>query len=127
MLARLDGGQWEVWDGDDGIPPVGPVAFPYSFPLEGVHAVAPDGSIWLAALDHMAERECGGIVNFDGSTWTRYLDGLCVYDADLAGDGAVWLQAGEVSHDGEPGPYVHRYLAPVDTYVITPEAGAASQ
>ncbi|MGD8682737.1 MAG: hypothetical protein PVG27_02220 [Chloroflexota bacterium] len=126
MLGRLDDGQWETWDRDDGIPPVGPVAFSYSFPLEGVHAVAPDGSIWLAALDHMAKRECGGIVTFDGTNWTRYLAGLCVYDADIAPDGAVWLQAGEVSYDPEPGPNAIEHLAPVATYVITPEAGSAT-
>jgi hypothetical protein len=127
MLARLDSEQWETWDRDDGIPPVGPVAWPYSFPLEGVHAVAPDGSIWLAALDHMAQRECSGIVSFDGMVWTRYLDGLCVHDADITPDGAVWLRAGEVSYDGEPGPHAKHHVAPVGTYVITPAAAGATE
>jgi hypothetical protein len=113
-LARFDGSDWNDWDGDDGVPEVGPVFF-YGGCQEGVHAVAPDGSVWLAPLDFMGGRECSGIANFDGTTWTRYIDGLCVYDADVAPDGAIWLQAGEVKHLDGPVP------GPVYTYVITPE------
>ena len=36
---------------------------------------------------------CGGLANFDGTTWTRYLPGRCVFAFDISPDGTVWLQA----------------------------------
>jgi hypothetical protein len=38
---------------------------------------------------------------------------------DIAPDGTVWLQAGERKVDGQ--------FRPIDTYVITPEAVAATE
>lgn len=54
--------------------------------LGGSFRAAPDGSAWLAP-------RCGGIANFDGTTWTRYLPGRCVVAFDISPDGTVWLQA----------------------------------
>ena len=123
-LARFDGADWDVWGRDDGIPDVGSV-FWYGGCQEGIHTVAPDGSVWLAPLDFLAGRECSGVANFDGTTWTRHLPGLCVYDAAIAPDGTVWLQAGEVNSDVDGEPWYD--FDPVGTYVITPEAAAGGE
>ena len=130
-LARFDGTAWEAWGRDDLVPDVGPVLF-YGGCQEGVHAVAPDGSVWLAPLDFLAGRECSGIARFDGITWSHYLPGLCVYDADIAPDGAVWVQAGEVRYEEPAGddpslPAAQQDFGVVGTYVITPEAVPAAE
>jgi hypothetical protein len=35
----------------------------------------------------------GGLANFDGTTWTRYLSGRWVVAFDISPNGTVWLQA----------------------------------
>jgi hypothetical protein len=52
---------------------------------------APDGSVWLTPTNESTG--CGGLANFDGTTWTRYLSGRCVVAFDVTPDGTVWLQA----------------------------------
>ena len=60
------------------------------------------------------------MANFDGTTWTHYLQNLCILDMDIAPDGSVWLQAGEVG-------IVRGTLevGPIGTYVIPTEAPIA--
>ncbi len=60
-------------------------------PAMGDMRAAPDGSVWLTPRN--GSSRCGGIANFDGTTWTRYLPGRCVVAFDISPDGTVWLQA----------------------------------
>jgi hypothetical protein len=76
--------------------------------------VAADGSLWLLGSPNEAGRGCG-VTRYDGTTWTSYLveSESCVDEFTLAPDGSVWLRAAE-------GGWLH-------TYVITPEAVAATE
>ena len=105
-IARLDGSSWTVFTEAEGVRPWGTEGF---IPTDHLHAAA-DGSVWVNAVG--TGSSCGGVANFDGSTWTSYLTDLCVHDLDIGPDGAVWVRAGTW---GSPG-----------LYVITPESVAAA-
>lgn len=65
-------------------------------------AIAPDGSIWAGSGGAFDDPGTGGIVRFDGSTWTTFTtsDGLQSNDAEVAvgPDGTVWaMHPGGVS------------------------------
>ena len=114
-LARLDESGWTVFTEADGVRPWGTQGF---IPTDHLHAAA-DGSVWVNAEG--AGSSCGGVANFDGSTWTGYLTELCVDDLDIAPDGAVWVRASTYETRGGFG-----YWNLSDLYVITPEAGVPS-
>ena len=107
VLARLDGSDWSTWGSADGVP-----VLTFNAIEDSVIASA-DGSVWAvpAARDSAGERSCDGIVNFDGTTWTHYLEGRCVHDYDIALDGAAWVLAGDTRD---------RAKDPVSTYAIRP-------
>ena len=62
---------------------------------------------------------CEGIARFDGTTLVRHLRDVCVYAFDIAPDGSVWVQAS--------GPPTATGAGQIETYVITPEAVAATE
>ena len=117
-LARLDESGWTVFTEADGVRPWGIFGF---FPTDLLHA-APDGSAWVNAEGDGSS--CGGVANFDGTTWTGFLSDLCVGDMDVAPDGAVWVQAGPLEVSDTPG--FDEWGSP-HTYVITPEAVAGTE
>ena len=81
----VSGESVKVYTDDQGVPELGGGG-------GSVFRAAPDGSVWLTPQGEPG-RWCGGIANFDGTTWTRYLPGRCVLAFDIAPDGTVWLQA----------------------------------
>ncbi len=128
-----DGTQWvrvlEDWESSSQGPKRGLVrivgdevtAYPLAPLSQHRISVAPDGSAWLRARRFTSGPEgiCDGVARFDGETTTRYLTEMCVHDIDFSPDGAVWLQA-RWPYEGGPRPEI-------DTYVITPEAVAATE
>ena len=83
--------------------------------------VAPDTSVWVNEWGP-DRGGCGGLGRFDSRSWTSFLPGSCVLHFDFAQDGAVWVVAqDERSIVGDPGG------SGVQTYVITPEAVAATE
>jgi hypothetical protein len=112
-LAHWDGSTWQRWDREH-------------FPIEAGESLlgafqpvdaAPDGSLWGRVAwpswespfsREWTEPECDGVARFDGTTLSRYLEGLCVGALDVAPDGSAWLLAGP-DHDQW------------ELYVITPE------
>ena len=115
-LARLDDAGWTVFSDADGVQRWGTDGF---IPTDHLH-VAADGSVWVNAEG--AGVSCGGVADFDGSTWTRYLEDLCVHDMDIAPDGAVWVRASDFKRSGG-----FEYWDPPDLYVITPGAVAGTE
>jgi hypothetical protein len=74
VVSRFDGTAWHRYE------------WPYPDP-DGVAAdvdaaVGPDAVIWFA-FDR-------GLASFDGTAWTRHVEGGEVFDVDVAADGAVW-------------------------------------
>jgi hypothetical protein len=112
-LARLDRDGWSTFDAME-------VGFGWG---QGVGVffgsylldVAPDGALWLNASGENTG-EHAGVARFDGASWQRFLDGHSVHDLDVGPDGDVWVRA---SHGELPGA--------VESYVITPEAVAATE
>ncbi len=87
-------------------------------------AAGADGAFWYASLgDPMTTGGCAGITRVDGPTTTKSLEGLCIYDIAIGPHGGVWLEAG--SWDGNY--FIPDAIGPVETYVITPEAVAATE
>jgi hypothetical protein len=106
-LARFDGTTWTTWGPDDGLP-----TLTFRFHEDSILA-STDGTMWARPDDGEADGQpgCDGIASFDGETWTRYLEGRCIVDFDVAWDGAVWVLAGEAPAEAKP---------PISTYVIRP-------
>jgi hypothetical protein len=58
--------------------------------------VAPDGSLWVAVRlgtwgeleQTVCDQGMDGIAHYDGVAWTRYLQGYCVEEMDIATDGS---------------------------------------
>ena len=99
--------------------------FPASFGATpwGEPHVAPDGSLWVPARlgvwepgQVVCDHGIDGVARHDGEQLTRYLRGRCIESMDIAADGSVWVLA---TGSGARFPLVQ-------TYVITPEAVAAS-
>ena len=88
---------------------------------QGPFEVAPDGSLWVGwRVDDEKKFRCDGVRRFDGAKWDHYLRDMCVASGpvlDISTDGSVWVLASET--EGGKGP--------VDLYVITPEAVAATE
>ena len=118
LLARFDGSDWDVFT--RGLPGMGD----HYMGFEGWFEVASDRSVWfnpIGAQEQTGTR-CDGVANFDGESLVRFMRDTCIYAMDVAPDGSVWLQAGEGPwRGGNAGP-----IPPIYTYVITPEAVAAT-
>ncbi len=113
-LARYDGPGWTIYGEADGVRPWGEPGWPFG----DVVRVAPDGSAWVVAAGPARDR-CGGLGRFDEESWASYLPDTCIDSYDIAPDGAVWV-VGSGGDDGiRDGDH--------ETYVITPEAVAASE
>lgn len=74
------------YDSTDGVPNMHAV-----LDGPGLFHVAVDGSVWMTGTPRHGF--CDGVSHFDGTTWTHYLAGQCVYTMDSAPDGSLWLQA----------------------------------
>ena len=114
-LARLDEAGWTVFTAADGVEPWGGKM---GFVPEEVLAVSPDGSVWVDASTSNGGSwaECDGVARFDGTTWSRFLPGHCLFDIDFAPDGSAWVLAAAEGMQDEIHPYV-----------ITPEAAASTE
>jgi hypothetical protein len=114
-LARLDGSEWQEYA--EGPDPLG--GSPYQAGGERFE-VAPDGSVWFNPPGdyELTGTPCDGVANFDGESLAQLLRDACIFAMDVAPDGHVWLVAG--SFGGTGGDRMH-------TYVITPEAVAATE
>ncbi len=116
-LGRFDGSRWTVFDRDDGTPSMDAL---YYNEDQGFFEVAPDGSVWLNPTEKL--RRAQGVARFDGDSLKRYLEDLRVYAMDVGPDDSVWLEAG--SYSVSKGK---EHFGPIDMYVITPEAIAATE
>ncbi len=112
-LVHVEGGPTTIYSSDEGVPLMGPRTHSWSF-LQ----TAADGSVWLTP-DVEDPASCEGIARFDGTTLARHLRDVCVYAFDIAPDGSVWVQAS--------GPPTATGAGQIETYVITPEAVAATE
>ena len=112
-LARLDDSGWALFTEADGVRPWGGQQADW-WTIDTIE-VAPDGGVWVNAT-HDPAGACDGLARFDGMAWSSYLPGRCISDLDFAPDGAVWVVAREPEGASE-----------VNTYVITPEAVAATE
>jgi len=88
-----------------------------------IGGVSRGGEVWLYR-DPLNGTRCEGVVAFDGSSWSRYMQGYCPFAMDLGQEGSVWLQAtlGEIDlHEPEDGPIA---VEPglIETFVIAPWA-----
>src|SRR3954452_15085411 len=77
---------------DEGVPAMG-----RCFHVPRFLRAAPDGSVWRTPGDGPEPLErapwgCNGLARFDGTTWSRYLAGTCIYSLDVAPDGTAWAQ-----------------------------------
>jgi hypothetical protein len=97
-LARLAGGEWELWAAADILPDIR-----FGLPFLGYKfEAAPDGSLWFSlwrsADDsdyfNLDSWECDGLARFDGETLDRFLPGRCL-TMDIAADGSVWVLAAD--------------------------------
>lgn len=86
QLARSSGGEWTVYTVEDGVTAIGVPGETWGYLEAG-----PDGTVWVDETKTSRADDCRGVRSFDGSTWGRYLDGVCVADLDIAPDGAVWV------------------------------------
>jgi hypothetical protein len=134
-LVRFDGTDWTEFGKADGVPNL------HGYELPSLFSLAPDGSVWVnpktpfnrdgeagcpssSSSPSGEDKECGGLHNFDGTTWSRFLQGTCIYDMDIARDGTVWARGGTFDLNADPFGSVS---GPVEVYVITPEAVAATE
>jgi hypothetical protein len=124
-LARYDGADWTIFGEAEGVRPWGGQRVGvYGAPIDMLR-VAPDGSTWVNVAHPDPGPDdllCDGLGRFDGLTWASYLPGRCILDYDFAPGGAVWVVA---ENEGSPDEYTAPD-SPVHTYIITPEALAAS-
>lgn len=128
VLARHDDDGWTVYTTDDGVPQMGWMPEPTG----GFLRAAPEGSVWVSTTLDRGEPPddwppaCNGIAHFDGTTWTGFLGGMCVFALDVAPDGRAWVQAAlpDTATTAEPVP--GEPVEPIQTYVIDPDAGEAT-
>jgi len=66
---------------------------------------------------------CPGVLSFDGSTWTRYLVGICVSHIEVGPNETVWGSAQRSEAPITPADFAPE-IGPGGLYVITPEAVA---
>jgi len=124
VLTRLRDGSWTTFTAADGVPPM--IDMYQGF--EGFLRAAPDGSVWMTPQPREEQRsgrwaECDGVARFDGAEWDHFLRGYCVYAFDVAPDGSAWLHG-----NPELGPRMYEAeRTAIETYVITPEAVAATE
>jgi len=80
VLARFNGAEWTNYD------------LPSASASDLVEdlAVGPGGVLWLPHL--------GGLVSFDGTTWTARIEGQMIFAVDVAPDGSVWYADSEGLH-----------------------------
>ncbi len=123
-LTRLDEQGWTTFTAADGVGTWGGQRGEWNSPTDMLRA-APDGSAWVNATIVAASgtdpstgtgrRTCDGVARFDGETWQPFLAGSCISDLDFAPDGSAWVVA------------LDPMSQEVGTYVITPEAAAATE
>ena len=123
-LTRLDEEGWTTFSAADGVGTWGGQRGEWSMPT-AMLKVAPDGSAWVNATrangagttrtSGLGIRTCDGVARFDGDAWQPFLAGTCISDLDFTPDGSAWVVA------------LDRASREVSTYVITPEAVAASE
>ena len=111
-ITRLEDEGWQRWDLEQQTDPGAPERIAGGGPV----AVGQDGSLWLTARPPGARRGCHGVYRFDGTTWTHFVEDLCLYSIDVAPNGWVWLRAA---------PGLTRGEGPVDLYAIDPDAPAS--
>jgi len=133
-LVRFDGTDWTEFGKADGVPNL------HGYELPDLFGVAPDGSVWVSPKtpwnregtsgcptglrpESGEDKECGGLHSFDGTAWSRYLQGTCLYDMDIARDGTVWARGSTFDLNADPFGSV---TGPVEVYAIRPEAVAAA-
>jgi hypothetical protein len=114
-LARLSDGAWTVYSSDDGVTPIG-----IRGEAEGYLEVDADGTAWMHQMMDGPGR-CRGVRSFDGTTWHRYLEGVCVVDLDIAPDGTIWVVGARDPEWGDIRPYAG------DTYRIDPALAEAGE
>ena len=124
-LARHDDDGWTVFTSEaDGVPQMG--WMPES--TGGFVRAASDGSVWVSTtLDRGLPPDdwppaCNGVAHFDGTTWSQYLDGMCVFAMDVAPDGKAWVQASLQDTATSAEPVRGEPIEPIQTFVIDPEA-----
>jgi hypothetical protein len=91
----------------------------------------PPSSRWWGRWANLVEGPngpggCRGVTRFDEGGPGHFLGDLCVPAMDVAPDGKVWLQAGEV-RDVVSMDRIYESLRPTHTYVITPDAVATTE
>ena len=99
-LVHVEGGPMTIYTNDEGVPAMG-----CCFHVPRFLRAAPDGSVWLTPGDGPEPLErapwgCNGLARFDGTTWSRYLAGTCIYSLDVAPDGTAWAQGGTGDEPG---------------------------
>ena len=85
-LVQVTGDSMTVHTDSEGVPEI-------HVARGSLFRAAPDGGVWLTPRDESGSGSCDGLAHFDGSTWTHYLPGRCVFAFDITPDGTVWLQA----------------------------------
>ena len=107
-LARLVDDTWTVYSAGDGVPQMWKVR------SSGHLRVGPTGSVWITDVDP-DHQSCHGVLSFDGTAWTRYLENICVMDLDIAPDGRVWVVEGVRGQSGYTPGATYRIDASVST------------
>lgn len=65
---------------------------------------------------------CDGVSRFDGTTWSHYLAGMCIFAMDITPDGTAWVQAALADTATSSESIVGDPVEPIQTFVIQPEA-----
>ena len=128
-LARHDRDGWTIFTSEaDGVPQMGwmPEA------TGGFIRAAPDGSVWVSTTTDRGGASpddwppaCDGVAHFDGTTWTQFLDSMCVFAMDIAPDGKAWVQASLPDTGTSAAPVRGDPVEPIQTFVIDPIAAEA--
>ena len=124
-LARHDDDGWTVFTSDaDGVPQMGWIPEDTG----GFLRAASDGSVWVSVTTDRGPPPddwppaCNGVAHFDGTTWTQYLEGMCVFAMDVAPDGKAWVQASLPDTGTSAEPVRGEPVEPIQTFVIDPQA-----
>jgi hypothetical protein len=64
-------------------------------------------------------------VLIDGTTWSQFLGGMCVFAMDIAPDGKAWVQASLPDTGTSAEPVRGDPVEPIQTFVINPAVARA--